>query len=120
MQPLTAPYNPLQPLTVPCSSSHPPTTHPNPSLPITPHHSALAELGKTLHEAVHGGLEGLEKQLGGLVGAAPAPYPAPDSGSSPTLDANPDPYPPTLAPHTQPSSRLVSPGRCGGGVGDRD
>ena len=34
--------------------------------------SALAELGSTLHEAFQGGLEGLEKQLGGLVGAAVA------------------------------------------------
>ena len=34
--------------------------------------SALAELGSTLHEAFQGGLDGLEKQLGGLVGAAVA------------------------------------------------
>ena len=91
LQPLTTPYSPLQSPAAPHSPPQPILTHPYPSLLITPHHSALAELGKTLHEAVHGGLEGLEKQLGGLVGAAPAPNPAPDSGSSPTLDANPGP-----------------------------
>ena len=92
------PYNllepsnsPLQSPAAPHSPPQPILTHPDPSLLITPHHSALAELGKTLHEAVHGGLEGLEKQLGGLVGAAPAPYPAPDSSSTPTLDVNPGP-----------------------------
>ena len=34
--------------------------------------SALTELGTTLHAAFNGGLEGLEKQVGDLVGAAVA------------------------------------------------
>ena len=53
--------------------------------------SALAELGKTLHEAFHGGLEGLEKQLGGMVGAAPAPAPGPAPTLAPDSSSKLDP-----------------------------